>query len=707
MIQDTSSSQTAPQAQSDELEFEPTLSADVARLTEDPVDSEDEGEQVRDEDLMLGDESYVSPDPFPPLRQSQPAPSGVSPSFYRETISGGYEAPRRAVPPPLVPPPLSTRLPEFPSRPPEFQSVSAPQSRVPALGDPTQESPVFGDRHGEPVTSVHRTMSSARPRDQFARNVEERAIYSQPLSRGTSDRLRIRQESALSRGGEPADYARSGGSDRPLLERRRVQRKDIVREGDVLLGKLRIERVVTEGLLVNAEAVHLGLGTRALVVLLSPHGRGFADAQEHFVRTARTVAQMQSEHVARITEIGTLESGAPFLVAEMQGHSDLGEVLRMRGAFAVSDAVDYAIQVAEALAEAHSLGVIHGSLRPSSLRMSEGMDGWPLIKVLGFGAMAHWSLSSASVRPMSHRAVSSALPYLSPEQIRSPGDLDTCTDIWSLGAILHEMLVGWSLYHADNTAALLAMIAADPPSPITTVRADVPRQLESVILRCLQKDKSTRFATVADLARALQPYAPPECQATVERIVRVMARGSTIPAAYSRPNSAMVHIRSHSPGPRSFENTAVPKQTSTFRLGIVVGAVVVMGAAAGVTGAVLASQMLRSSSSSGKTPETEKQAAIEPMKAPEAAATPVKNVAPIVASPPANSAAAVVVVNPAIPAVANPGPLQQAQRPVVAAPRRAPVLTTTAAPASHKEARADKPVTSSAANAADLFGDIK
>jgi len=707
--QDTSSSRAAPQAQGDELEFEPTLSADVARLTEEHVDSEDEGEQVRDEDLMVGDETYVSPDPFPPLRQSQPAPSGVSPSYYRATITGGYEAPRRAVPPPLVPPPLSTR-------PPEFRSVGAPQSRVPPFGDPAQESPVFGDRHGEPVTSVQRMMSSSRPADPSARNVEDRAgLHSERLSRGTSDRPRLRQESTLSRGREPADYALSGGSDKPLLERRRVQRKDIIREGDVLLGKLRIERVVTEGLLVTAEAVHLGLGTRALVVLLSPHGRGFSDAQEHFVRTARTVAQMQSEHVARVTEIGTLESGAPFLVAEMLGHSDLGEVLRMRGSFAVSDAVDYAIQIAEALAEAHSLGVIHGSLRPSSLRVSEGMDGWPLIKVLGFGAMAHWSLSSASVRPTSHRAVSSTLPYLSPEQIRSPGDLDTRTDIWSLGAILHEMLVGWPLYHADNTAALLAMIAADPPSPITTVRADVPRQLESVILRCLQKDKSTRFATVADLARALQPYAPPECQATVERIVRVMARGSTIPAAYSRPNSAMVHLRSHSSGPRSFENRAAPKQATTFRLGIVVGAVVVMGAAAGVTGAVLASQMLRSSSSSSKTPETEMQAASEPMKAPEAAATPVKNESPSIGAPAANSTGAAAAATPLGQAVANAPSLQQAPRstlatppsPMLAAPRRAPVLTTTVAPASHKEARADKPVTSSAANAADLFGDIK
>ncbi len=735
MIQDTSSSLSAPLAQGDELEFEPTLSVDVASLAEShagseqsPVyaeenhadsaegrayadenhaDSDDEGEQVRDEDLMVGDESYISPDPFPPLRSSQPVAAGTSSNYFPHTINGGFEAPRRVVPPPLGPPPLSVR-------PPDFRSTSPQQSRIPAFVDPIHESPAFGDRLHEPVTSVHQISHSPGRSDSFSRNVEERPIHSQRRNPASSNEPRLKRESNPVRSGEPGEYSRPSGSDRPLLERRRIQRKDILREGDILLGKLRIERVVTEGLLVTAEAVHLGLGTRAQVVLLSPHGRGFADAQEHFVRTARTVAQMQSEHVARVTEIGTLESGAPFLVTELQGYSDLAELLRVRGPLAVSDAVDYAIQIAEAFAEAHSIGVIHGSLRPSSLRVSEGMDGWPLIKVLGFGAMAQWSLSSASVRPVSHRsnAANSALPYLSPEQIRSPGELDTRTDIWSLGAILHEMLVGWPLYHADNTAALLAMIAADPPSPITSMRGDVPRQLESVILRCLQKDRTTRFATVADLARALQPYAPPECQATVDRIVRVMARGSTVPSAYSRPSSAMVHVRSHSAGPRSFESKMPPKPASTFRIGIVAGVVAVLGAAAGIAGAVFV-QTMRSPDTQGQASDT-RQAASEPAKSPEPAMAPVNNVAPpSVAVPAVNPITPVASANPVSPAVANPvSPaaatqvvVREVPRPVVMVQRRQPLVTTTPPP--QKEAQADKTVSSSSTKGADLFGDIK
>ncbi len=699
MIQEAPSSHNAPPAPIDELEFEPTLSADMAGTPENHGDSEDEGDQVRDEELMLDDAHFVSPDPFPPPRQSQPAPSSVPPSHFQHTINGGFEVPRAVVPPPLS------------RRPSDFRSVSAEQSRIPTFGDDSLEPPIFGGRPAEPLTSVHRTLNSSGASDSFARNVEERPIHSQPRSRIDGDEPRLFAATTSRLALESAEYARPSGSDRPTLERRRPQRKDIIREGDILLGKLRIERVVTEGLLVTAEAVHLNLGTRAQVVLLSPHGRGFADAQEHFARTARTVAQMQSEHVARVIEMGTLESGAPFLVTELAGYSDLAELLRVRGPLSVSDAVDYAVQIAEAFAEAHSLGVIHGSLRPSSLRVSEGIDGWPLVKVLGFGAMAQWSLSSASVRPSSHRGavVNSALPYLSPEQIRSPGEVDTRTDIWSLGAILHEMLVGWPLYHADNTAALLAMIAADPPSPISAMRADVPRQLESIILRCLQKDRATRFATIADLARALQPYAPPDCQATVERIVRVMARGSSVPSVYSRPHSAMVHVRSHSAGPRTFESKAPPQQTpTTIRWGIMVSAVVLLGAAAGVTGAVFAAQMLRSPSTSEGLPHIDKQAVNELPNTPSLASIEIKNVGSSNSVSPVADVATAAAANPAISSVPNPGVAPAARSVPVAqaVPRRSPAFISTTS-AARKEAKADKAEVSSTSRTADLFGDIK
>ncbi len=699
MIQDNRSRQPMLHGQADDLEFEPTQIAHIAEPLEMMGESDADAVQVRDEDLLLGDQDPPIPGSQAAMYESHPAPQGTAP-LYKSSLPVGSEQ-RRITPPPFVPPPLTRKQGE--------SRVSSPPP-LPTFTHQQAEPAISDDRRFDPSTSVNRVVGSSRSAGSVSRSLRTYSNQPDAAYRAVSSAASAVQQSLR------ASEHRPGQSDRVLLERRKLQRKEIIREGDVLLGKLRIERVTSEGLLVTADAVHLGLGTRAQVVLLSPHGRGFPEAEEHFLRTARTVAQMQSEHVARVTEVGTLESGAPFLVAELPGPSDLNEVLRVRGPLAVSDAVDYTVQIAEALAEAHSLGVIHGNLRPASLRLSEGIDGWPLIKVLGFGAMAQWSLGSVSTRAPGHRgfaAAHSALPYLSPEQIRSPSNLDTRTDIWSLGAMMHEMLVGWPLYHADSTAALLAMIAADAPPPITSVRGDVPRQLESIVLRCLEKDRRARFDTVAELARALQPYVPAESQPMVDRIVRVMARSSTMPSsAYSRPLSAMVHVRSHaspgSAGPgRTFESRLAPPQApKKGRLGITIGAVMFLGAVAGIASAFLATQTVRTLRSADKNP-----AAAETPKPASMAAAPTNN--SVVADAPVQavgSAAPAAAAKPiVVPATKPPvaADLRRATTPVVRRTPSVAALTTPATSSTDKEARMEKVQSAPAAKAADLFDDIK
>ena len=648
MIQDASSSCSSAPASDDDMEFEPTLSAEMAQVLGGIMVRDEEGEPVRDDELISSESSpYAHVPGTPPLRPQ----SGYPPYFHERASASAHEPPKRSGPPPLV-------------------------------------------RKGtEP-----RSEGSAEPR---------------------------RHHERTTRGGSRVPQA----SEPHTLERRRA-RRELVREGDLLLGKLRIERVITEGLIVMADAAHVHLGTRAQVVLLSPLGRGFSEAQDHFMRTARSVAQMQSEHVAKVTEVGVLESGVPFLVAELAGNSDLAEVIRVRGPFAVTDAVDCAIQVIEALAEAHSSGVIHGNLRPSCLRVVDGMDGWPLIKVLGFGTMAQWFLNTTPIRTLGHRSATGSLPYLSPEQIRSPSDLDARTDIWSVGALLHEMLVAWPLYQAETPAALLAMIAADPPPAISALRNDVPRSLETVILRCLQKDRNSRFATVADLARALQPFASTTSQASIERIVRVTARNSAGSSFYPASAGALVHVRTHVGGPRPFEPKPQQKLGSMTHIGLVAAGVAVLGAAAGIGGAYFTAQTLKASSpvamtalraplaeedtakpSSGSNLQTEMFAARP---------APVKNVAPTVpasaaGAPPAaapatpGSTAAQVAAAPATQVAAVPtNARRETVRVAVAVtqPKRPSALPTSAA-ALPDEAHAEKTDYSSTKKATDLFSDMK
>ncbi len=161
---------------------------------------------------------------------------------------------------------------------------------------------------------------------------------------------------------------------------------DIPKEGDVLAGKYRIDRVLGKGGMgVVVAAHHTTLRQNVAVKFLLAATAKRGDATERFLREARAAVSIQSEHVARVTDVGTLESGAPYMVMEFLTGSDLGQVLEERGPLPVEEAVDYVLQACEAIAEAHALGLIHRDLKPANLFVTTRADGSPLIKVLDFG----------------------------------------------------------------------------------------------------------------------------------------------------------------------------------------------------------------------------------------------------------------------------------------------------------------------------------
>ncbi len=153
-----------------------------------------------------------------------------------------------------------------------------------------------------------------------------------------------------------------------------------------------------------------------------------------------------------------------------------------------------------------------------------------------------------------------ALGCLSPEQIRSNPEIDGGADVWALGCILHQMLSGFPAFVATTVPGLLASIVADPATPITAVRSDVPGGLENVILRCLEKNRGARFPSLADLASALRPFASPDAQASVDRITRTLGRAHQLPAGMDR-QVAMVHVgpavASQAPSPAVNARSAV------------------------------------------------------------------------------------------------------------------------------------------------------
>jgi serine/threonine-protein kinase len=296
-----------------------------------------------------------------------------------------------------------------------------------------------------------------------------------------------------------------------------------LRTGDVVDGKYRLGVVLgTGGMGIVFEAAHLVLGETVAIKVLSPAG---AYNGERLRREARIGLRITTEHVARPMDVGTLPTGAPYVVMERLVGQDLGQVLRQEGRLPIADAVDYVLQACVAIAEAHALGVVHRDLKPSNLFLTRRADGTPLVKVLDFGIAKTRALTNEAGVPLESLTLSTSIlgspKYMAPEQVRGAREADPRVDVWALAVILHELVAGEPPFSGNGPASVLAAIAADPPPRLGSVAPSVPSALEAAILRCLEKDPARRTPNVYAFARAIAPFGPPRSREAVERIAGI------------------------------------------------------------------------------------------------------------------------------------------------------------------------------------------
>ena len=156
--------------------------------------------------------------------------------------------------------------------------------------------------------------------------------------------------------------------------------------GEILAGKYVVERILgMGGMGVVVAARHIQLDERVAIKFLLPEAAKKPGIVARFLREGRASSKIRSEHVARVYDVGTLESGPPYIVMEYLEGSDLAAIIKQLGPLSVDEAVEYVLQACEALAEAHTAGIVHRDLKPGNLFLTTRADGSPAVKVIDFG----------------------------------------------------------------------------------------------------------------------------------------------------------------------------------------------------------------------------------------------------------------------------------------------------------------------------------
>lgn len=243
-------------------------------------------------------------------------------------------------------------------------------------------------------------------------------------------------------------------------------------------------------------ANQFGLNRQVALKMLRPFGT--RDARERFAVEAKLTASLQHPNIVQIHEVGQ-DADSDFMCMELLEGGSLATTLG-HTAFASQTAAELVMTLAGAIAAAHEQGIVHRDLKPGNVLMAT--DGSP--RISDFGLARH--LSNSSERQTRTGAILGTPGYMAPEQASGSADVGTAADIYSLGAILYELLAGRPPYHGTSVMEILGQMRVADPPPVSQLRPGVPRDLQTICMKCLEREPEQRYASANILKHELHRY---------------------------------------------------------------------------------------------------------------------------------------------------------------------------------------------------------
>ena len=260
--------------------------------------------------------------------------------------------------------------------------------------------------------------------------------------------------------------------------------------GSSFLGRYRIsEELGRGGMGIVYKAEDTKLRRNVALKFLPPEYTRNAEAKERFIHEAQAASSLEHPNICSIHEIEETKDGQMYISMGCYDGDTLQKIIR-EGPVDIGEVVDFGIQVAQGLQEAHDKGIVHRDIKPSNIIVtSKGRA-----KVMDFGL----AKLAGQTRITKAGTAMGTISYMSPEQARGE-DVDTRTDIWSLGVVLYELATGQPPFKGEYDQAVIYSILNEEPRPISELAQKIPQGFGGIVSRCLEKDSTSRYQSAAEL----------------------------------------------------------------------------------------------------------------------------------------------------------------------------------------------------------------